>query len=257
MKKPIIIISVLCIIALALGYWSGQGKEEVASSSDVKSSEKKEPEFLKEGLVAYYPFNGNAKDESGNGNDGIVAGPVLSTDRGNRKLSAYFFDGTDDLITADNVMLSANYAISMWFKSDEQSGNRTLLSTSDNYPDTYASIFFRGEGGNEWDGFFRFNNRNEASQSGGTDIYATSINHYGKWHHAVCIKKSDKIQLYIDGKIIDEKSDAGGRDKKTSLKIGCNIDGWFYHGSIDDLRIYNRALSAEEVKSLYEFERAN
>lgn len=256
-KKPIIIISVLCVISLVLGYLSGLKEEESLSNGDAKTGSKKEPEFLKEGLVAYYPFNGNANDESGNGHDGIVAGPVLSTDRGNRKLSAYFFDGTDDLITADNVMLSANYAISMWFKSDEQSGHRTLLSTSDNYPDTYASIFFRGEGGNEWDGFFRFNNRNEASQSGGTDIYAKSINHYGKWHHAVCIKKSDKIQLYIDGKIIDEKLDAGGRDKKTSLKIGCNIDGWFYHGSIDDIRIYNRALSAEEVKALYEFEKAN
>ena len=96
-KKPIIIISVLCIIALALGYWSGQGKEEVASGGNVKSSEKKEPEFLKEGLVAYYPFNGNANDESGNGNDGQVNGATLVSGR-NREKSVYILNGRTDYI---------------------------------------------------------------------------------------------------------------------------------------------------------------
>ena len=66
-KKPIIIISVLCVISLVLGYLSGLKDEESLSNDDAETNSKKEPEFLKEGLVAYYPFNGNANDESGNG----------------------------------------------------------------------------------------------------------------------------------------------------------------------------------------------
>ena len=66
-KKPIIIIAVLSVLALGLGYWVGLPKEGSGPPlSPLPGS--KEPEFLKKGLVAYYPFNGNAKDESGNGN---------------------------------------------------------------------------------------------------------------------------------------------------------------------------------------------
>ena len=105
-KKPIIIISVLCIIALALGYWSGQGKEEVASNSNIKSSEKKEPEFLEEGLVAYYSFDGSLKDESGNGNDGGGSLTSFSTDRNGRPNKSYLFK--NDTIKLNNQTLVEN-----------------------------------------------------------------------------------------------------------------------------------------------------
>ncbi|WP_141699533.1 hypothetical protein [Candidatus Marithrix sp. Canyon 246] len=52
---------------------------------------------LNDGLVAYYPFNGNAEDESGNGNHGTVNGATLSEDRFGNQESAYSFDGIDDL----------------------------------------------------------------------------------------------------------------------------------------------------------------
>ena len=72
-KKPIIIISVLCVISLALGYLSGMKDEEILLNNDAQKNSKKESEFLKEGLVAYYPFNGNAKDgRAGMGIDGKV-----------------------------------------------------------------------------------------------------------------------------------------------------------------------------------------
>ena len=55
---------------------------------------------LSDGLVAYYPFNGNADDESGNGNNGKVNGATLTTDRNGNANSAYDFDGNDDFISA-------------------------------------------------------------------------------------------------------------------------------------------------------------
>ena len=51
-----------------------------------------------EGLVAWYPFNGNANDESGNGNNGTVNGATLTTDKDGNENSAYSFDGNDDII---------------------------------------------------------------------------------------------------------------------------------------------------------------
>jgi hypothetical protein len=55
--------------------------------------------FPTDGLVAWYPFNGNANDESGNGNNGLAVGPTLTTNRTGESNSAYLFDGTNDFIS--------------------------------------------------------------------------------------------------------------------------------------------------------------
>ena len=91
-KKHIIIIGVLCVISLGLGYWYGMPK---VSSGGGGNGDPKPPDFLKKGLVAYYPFNGNAKDESGNGHDGEVTGATLCTNRFGKADSAFAFDSKD------------------------------------------------------------------------------------------------------------------------------------------------------------------
>ncbi|RKY55315.1 MAG: hypothetical protein DRP89_03575, partial [Candidatus Neomarinimicrobiota bacterium] len=71
------------------------------------------------GLVAYYPFNGNANDESGNGNDGTVNGATLTTDRFGNENSAYSFDGVDDYIMVQDspeLQFGTNdFTIALWF----------------------------------------------------------------------------------------------------------------------------------------------
>jgi len=79
------------------------------------------------GLVAYYPFNGNANDESGNGHDGTVNGPVLTTDRLGNADSAYRFDGSDDYIQiADSPLLdiSQEFTIQAWIRPDDGYGRQ-------------------------------------------------------------------------------------------------------------------------------------
>ncbi len=69
------------------------------------------------GLVAWYPFNGNANDESGNGNHGVVSGATLTTDRFGNANSAYHFDGVDDfmrLVKSDTADFSNGFTISFW-----------------------------------------------------------------------------------------------------------------------------------------------
>ena len=80
---------------------------------------------LNDGLVAYYPFNGNANDESGNGNEGTGHGGVaLTADRFGNAGSAYRFDGIDDFINVgDNLdQPNNNFSISVWFKTENITG---------------------------------------------------------------------------------------------------------------------------------------
>jgi hypothetical protein len=88
-KKPIIIIAVLSVLAFLSGYWVGLPKE--GSGGERGNGDPKEPDFLKQGLVAYYPFNGNAKDESGNGHDGDIVEATLCTNRFGVADSAFTF----------------------------------------------------------------------------------------------------------------------------------------------------------------------
>ena len=76
----------------------------------------------KDGLVAYYPFNGNASDESGNGYDGTEFGGVApTTDRFGNADSAYSFDGVDDFVTIPsapfNFSSQSALTVSAWVKN--------------------------------------------------------------------------------------------------------------------------------------------
>jgi hypothetical protein len=79
----------------------------------------KEPRSLKEGLIAYYPFTGNANDRSGFGVNGVVMGTILTTDRWfNEQNQAYLLNGFSDYITIpDNNKndLATEYSISVGF----------------------------------------------------------------------------------------------------------------------------------------------
>ena len=86
---------------------------------------------LGDGLVAYYPFNGNANDESGNGNDGEVMGATLAVDRFGTANSAYNFDGDKDVISSNINQELEEKTFSAWVKlSDLDQGGGCLLYTS-------------------------------------------------------------------------------------------------------------------------------
>ena len=260
-KKPIIIISVLCVIALALGYWSGQGKRRVASSGDVKSSERKEPEFLRDGLVAYYPFNGNAKDESGNGNDGtLINGGGFAVDRFSSDERAFSMNGNQVSIRFDGLeeyvpTKSQGIGVSFWATRNTHA---TVLSQYHGTHGTAANNTF----------FVNLETRTKANgyiwniSGNGEGVFRGTPKNYSDdlWQHwyVQIFPGKDGVGVYVNG----ELEGWGAFDFNPSKP---NIPMYIGHlnnepainaeGSIDDLRIYNRALSAEEVKALYEFEK--
>ncbi len=249
-KKHIIIIGVLCVIALASGYWVGLPKE--GSGGGGGNGDPKEPEFLKQGLVAYYPFNGNAKDESGNGNDGEVNGATLTVGRHGQAEQAYNLDGVDDYLTFDissSFPFGENaFGMAVWINiANTLPTWRTILAT-----DTYntkggngISLYQNGKELSFWVG--GFNSAKNICHA--SDLFGTAT-----WTHVIVTRNKGSVNLYVDG----VRKAAGTVPRILDgnlLYLGKNISNFFYYGQIDDVRIYNRALSEAEVKELYEFEK--
>jgi hypothetical protein len=96
-------------------------EEEVAALYELESTPPPPPFDPEEGLVAYYPFNGNANDESGNRNDGEVNGATLSDDRFGLSNSAYEFEQSDyiNVPPSDSLNQNGPHSISLWVKLDK------------------------------------------------------------------------------------------------------------------------------------------
>jgi len=251
-KKPVIIIAMLCVISLGLGYWVGRPKEGPEGGVGNGGGGGKEPEFLKQGLVAYYPFNGNAKDESGNGNDGEVNGATLVDGRNGNSNSAYNFDGIDDYIDLAPLPLTSNKALTVLFcaKLDRSKKNRNYLidlRNSSSHGKT-LSLSHNGYGA----GKISFASYGLKWLRGSIEVPVSQWNFIALSYN----QKTKKVNTYINGEMdIDEVYDELAVEDYAT-RIGASVRGGsMLKGSIDDIRIYNRALSEAEVKALYEFEK--
>ncbi len=126
----IIVVAAVIITGCASGKSAGENKQAKVQvpekpTAPEKPAEPEEPAFIKEGLVAYYPFNGNAKDESGKRHDGEVRGATLAADRHGEDEKTYSFDGKKALIeVSDTDALDLGkgtgkeWTVTIWFKGD-------------------------------------------------------------------------------------------------------------------------------------------
>jgi formylglycine-generating enzyme required for sulfatase activity len=233
------------------------------------------PARLRQGLVAYYPFNGNANDESGNGNDGEVTGATLSADRHRKDDRSYVFDGIDDRIVVTDHQLdifgrAQASTISIWVNIDPQSGGTILtkgfIGSANAGGNQYLHIGV-GKYGVPW--YTLYKNDLET----GTWLYGVKESCVlGNWFHLVCVRDSESA-IYVNGEdqtdhkhvrhhnhwMVDYDAAFGGTPLSFGAvpSVGRVRYGKFFDGQLDDIRIYNRALSAEEVNALYEHERAD
>lgn len=212
------------------------------------------------GLVAYYPFNGNTGDSSGFGNHCTVFGGVnLTTGRTGAPNSAYYFDGVDDYMqVTQNISIEPTNAIAItaWISPEYLSngGYRTLISkryaTS---TDPYNSFSIQTHS------ISPINNRWQFSLSNGTNgsqrtLQARNAYPAQQWIFLAATLNQGMMNLYINGVLDTTMSFSGNIGYSTmNLLIGYSTAGVneFYKGAIDELRIYNRALSAAEVYQLY------
>jgi hypothetical protein len=198
---------------------------------------------LNSGLIAFYPFSGNARDESANGNHGSVQGPVLTEDRNGQPDSAYRFSGGSDVIlVADPAILDVENAVSFtaWIRPEVPSGIYILwredavdggsLFSFDIYPGYIRCGLKRPTGGS-------------ASVQGNTAIQQ------GIWQHVAVTWDGTTMRAYYNGQP-DGSSDFAGPMAVSDgdLSIGRYYTG--FAGDIDEVRIYDRALSESEINEL-------
>jgi hypothetical protein len=213
------------------------------------------------GLVGWWPFNGNANDESGNGNNGTVNGATSSIDRFNSLSSAYHLDGNGDNIYISNSFFnngSAGLSVSIWYKMDQLSNPNNVnsshilfntcphngMSLSMNFLSNSKYALFLGNGtpSISWNTsiFNAQSNQNSASNS---------------WHHVLLVKSGVLYSLYIDGVLdINWTSNISILSYFYKMYFGStdpSVSNEVLIGSLDDIGVWNRALTQCEIQDLY------
>lgn len=206
--------------------------------------------FPSDGLVAYYSFDdGSAIDTSGEGNHGTVSGAVAAAGKSRNALS---FDGTDDRVTASSDGLGDTptaFTISLWAKGATNGVDYTYLLHRGVSSTLGDSVYWIGTNNSDYitagiDGNF----------SNPTDVQLSDT----EWRHVVLVWDGSTVSTYVDGvfKVSYSDSSITNTVAGTTLAIAdsyvTNTDR-NYSGLIDEVRIYNRALSAAEVASLFRF----
>lgn len=199
-----------------------------------------------DGLVAYFPFNGNADDESGNNNNGIVNGATLTADRHNKSNSAYFFEGRNDIEIPNSSFFNNmnSFSVSVWvYPTEIKHMYNAIISKVNPNRDIDLKI---SKGNMKYAADFAYNSAYFSCTS-------KSSAEFHKWTHIVYQWTGEKIQLYINGTFDSSNDQSGNTPPWTGkiMAIGSMNGTEFFTGKIDDVRIYNRVLSKQEIKSLF------
>lgn len=205
-----------------------------------------------EGLVVYFPFSGSALDAGPLGNDGNLSGALLSPDRFGRVDSALHLGGTGDYLEANDALPdSESLTVSLWLALDSWVQVQNWGAPQ--------VLFFEGDDGGGHDvacyimGGFHF----AVKSNEGLD-YVNWLPSLHSWIHLVCVADAiqQRMSLWIDGKQVKEGPFTRGANAgyHAPFNLGRRPGGyndWFLAGSLDEVRVYNRALTAEEIGILY------
>jgi hypothetical protein len=203
------------------------------------------PSYLPtDGLVGWWPFNGNANDESGNENNGTVNGATLTTDRFGNVGKAYSFDGVNDdivIMNSNSLNLNTQLSISVWFAIDTSTISAPVLHLimkgNQNYSIKTA-----------------IPNRFSFGKQSIQDIVITPSNSYtvGQWINYTVIFNFPNAEIYLNGLLSNTGSATNlFSTNSDNLTIGSYLSQLFSKTRIDDIGIWNRALTQEEITALY------
>ena len=211
------------------------------------------------GLVGYWPFNGNANDESGNGNNGTVNGAVLTSDRNGSSNSAYLFNGTTDyinILASNSLNFETNnkFSISYWVKAQSLSTSQLSIVLN-----KQTSLGSTQDG---WNSNIETNNKCTLRIQNGTSTSSCTFNSGSTlispsiYYHVVQIFDNGTYKIYINNASVSQGSCAALiGDNTSNMFIGKPIwtapNAKGTNGIIDDIAIYNRALTDQEVTNLY------
>ena len=224
------------------------------------------------GLVGWWPFTGNANDLSVNGNNGTVNGATLTADRFGNANQAYSFDGINDNIDIGNLNLgqaSQSFTVSVWFKTIvSPSGYGYLISDYSSFSGG-DNIFSFHLGQSFTNGTVYFDKQNMPSYF----FQSQTLAGLEQWNNIVIVSNASTgiVEFYLNGSYISQllvnSSTVNNQvtvpyynannnfSSGQFFRFGCDLYNGilqeFYNGSLDDIGIWNRALTQQEVTNLY------
>lgn len=218
---------------------------------------------LTKGLLAYYPFNNNANDESGKGNNATAFnGAHFATDHLGRPNKAAEFDGVDDyFLVQDNGKLSSEeVTVSMMVMVTNTNRRQAFLNRVN--PNT-ANAFIYGlgqslDGTNRWDfgvGDSKINCTTPLVYSDSTYARNTETAIAGQWYHLIAVFSKSSQKLYVDG-VLKTTITRNFATLNPCTDAQLMLGGWWksdvvsVSGKIDEVRIYNRVLLDCEMNEL-------
>ncbi|MCD6551951.1 LamG domain-containing protein [Thermotoga sp.] len=223
---------------------------------------------LNEGLIAYYPFDGDLKDKTGNFGEAYLVGNRINVPAlGNPKFvegvvgQALVFDGKKGVVLGDDIITDYDYSVSFWLKIEAFTQHTT----------TFFGCYIDEENYFYWLSFVPYGWNNGTllwARNDRKDIWFDGIPPFNleknKWYHVVITVDKGKARLFINGEEVPLKIQINGQPNPNGLvpdvfsvgpggvfALGVNFWDPPFKGMIDELRIYDIPLSADVVKNLY------
>lgn len=214
------------------------------------------------GLKGWWPFTGNANNIVNNSSDGTVNGAVLSEDRYGGQSSSYYFNGINNWIEiGDIINLSEEQAVSIsaWFKPEQTNSlnNQYVGIDIGKKSSGNLSLRVRGKFDNEFQSIF-----GEAyDYLTNLESSISDINYiYDEWYHLVAIYKNNATYLYVNGTLQSNNTVSNGGllnqiPDNAILNFGKSYTDNdyenYYKGSLDDIGVWNRELTEQEINQLF------
>jgi Concanavalin A-like lectin/glucanases superfamily len=230
-----------------------------ACGSDSDSDD--EQSTLKKGLVAHYSFkDGVAEDLSGNDNDGVITGAESEDDQDDRENESMEFDSEEDLILVNSPSFLDNDkgTFAAWVKFDDLTHTQYLASVGDNATTDHYMSFIRVDGTDQTIGIY-WRQVGEANWLKSTVTVTTGV-----YYHMVLVSDGSQFKIYLDGEEIALNVIQGANNGKWIQDIS-GLDNFvignsvllppytipYLSGNLDEVRLYNRALTEQEILKLY------
>jgi hypothetical protein len=210
---------------------------------------------LQPGLTGYYSFNGNSKDYSGLKNNGFIYHASPATNRFCEPKRAYYFnDAVSYMATSIPFTNIDTFTLAFWFNTDSRTGGR-IAGFSDTREDMSGlkdKHVYMTTGGLVYFGILDKSTNNAVVRS------VMSYND-GSWHFAAAVYASNKMSLTIDDELAGETNNVAALSYPGYWRLGWEVmnmwpgepETYTLKAIIDDVRIYNRALAAEDLKALF------
>lgn len=206
-------------------------------------------------MIGWWPFNGNANDESGNGNDGTVYNALLTSDRNGVANSAYYFSSINCETYIDaqinTAAVNGAFTITFWAlrEGDGCISPRIMKFDNDSTLDGPGAIVF------QWP---NSNFSTPPSFGAVTSSMIVGFHQYdpvqdSTWVHFGVTLNSTECKLYQNGQLISTQPSGGLVTLGTHANFGRMLNPLYdaFNGKLDDIGVWGRALTAEEISSLY------